>query len=164
MGMSNRRLDVVRGTRAALILGGVGALAPVALMVGVTVIQWWINHTSEWDRRYDLLWLRNRMVGPTLGCAVIFAAAGWATYAPVGRHRFTPALVLIVAGSLVLWPMLMSLSLTPQRLKGVDHPEFYPLELTIWLTPPILIALGLAQGRASGRIPRKPMIPDDDLG
>ena len=161
MPRSKVRLDFARGGCAALILGILGAVAPVTLMFGVTVAGWLLFGSSGWDRRYDLAWLRDRMGGPMLGCATVFAAAGWATFAPPDRRRFTPTLLLISLSSLGLWAVLTSLPLKPTRLKGIDHPEFYPTELLLIIGPPIVVAVGLSLIRDRRASLPKPPVRDE---
>lgn len=143
------RLDWLRGLRAALILGGLGAVAPLVLMLGLTVGGWAVLGATESDRPSDLVWLRSRMLGPTLGIGVLFASTGWAAFAPRRPHRFFPTFLSVCLLSLGGWFVLGLLQLTPRRFKGVDHPLFYPSELLVFLGPPIVAAARLSLRRAA---------------
>ena len=94
---------------------------------------------------------------------MLLAAAGWATFAPAGRHRFAATLAIVFVSSMGLWFMLGWMQLTPQRFKGIDHPEFYPSELMVLIGPPALVAIGLNLGRSNGGIKSKPSGWDQDL-
>lgn len=140
-------MDWRRGLRAALILGGVGTILPLVLLLCLTVGGWALGGASEFDRRYDLVWLHDRAPYPMIGVGILFAATGWATFAPRGRQHFVPTLAIVCLASLPSWFLLGSCRLTPPRPKGVEHPLLYLSELLVLAGPPILSSAYLARYR-----------------
>ncbi len=112
-------LNVSRGLRCAILSGLLGAVAPVALVLGGTVCGWLVSGTSEWDRQADLQELPNSMLDVAIGCATVFACAGWAAYAPLETYRFARSLAIIFSISLLLWFIMITVVLPPRYgLKG----------------------------------------------
>lgn len=145
------RLHPIRGIGAALLLGVIGAVAPFVMVGGLTVAGWVLHGTSEFDRRYDLAWMGDRLAFPALGCAAYLAAAGWATFAPSERRRFAPTFVILSLASLATSTIFAGLGLPPQRLKGEPQPRFYPAELIFMFGPPLIGAILLSWMRPSAR-------------
>jgi len=87
-------------------------------------------------------------LGPVVGCTVVFACAGWATFAPVGAFRFAKSLAIVFVMSLPLWFFLASMQFTPRRIKSVEHPAMYPSEFMVIAGPPVLAAAMLTAVRA----------------
>jgi hypothetical protein len=149
MNLRHSPINLPRGLFGAISGAVIGAVAPAALAMGFTACRWVIFGTAEFDRVYDLRHLRSDMIGPVIGCSVVFACAGWTTLAPrVGRYRFAWTLATLFLITLPLWFVVVSMELTPRRYKGVHHPEFYPSELMVVIGPPIVVAIILTAVRA----------------
>ena len=153
MESSRSKLNPVRGVFAAVVGALVGGVAPIVVLAAGTVIRWWITGASEFDRRYDIGWVRNALPGPVVGCATICAARR-ATFAPRGRYRFARSLAVITAISLGVWLVVGSMELTPRRLKGIEHPMFYPSEWMLLMGPPIAAAVMMTVFRLRAAAPR----------
>src|SRR5262245_34939147 len=121
-------------------------------MLGFTACRWLISGATEMERQYDLQSLKNELNFPVVGCTVVCACAAWATFAPAATSRFARSLVVVFLFSVPLWYILMSMELTPRRLKGMDQPEFYLSELIVLVAPPLAAAvlLTLTQRCAPG--------------
>ena len=143
-------LNPVRGLLAAVVGASAGAVAPIAIMVACVVLRWWITGASDFDRRYDIGWIRENLPGPVIGCAMVCACAAWATFAPRGSFRFARTLAIVTAISFCLWFVVGSMELTPRRLKGIEHPMFYPSELLLLMGPPIVAAALVTAIRVRG--------------
>lgn len=134
-------LHLRRGLYAALGLGLLGAVIPVAALAVGFLLRWATAKTGaqfSWD--YDFADLKDSLPGPALGCALLCACAGWATYAPHGSFRFATSLGIIFGISAVCWLILTSIVITPPRLKGIHHPAVHPSELISLVIPPVLAA------------------------
>jgi hypothetical protein len=130
-----------RGLLAAILCGLGGAVASVAVALGFTVCRWLVSGTTEYDRlRIDLRSLESDMVIPIIGCAIVFACAGWATFAPAGTYRFARSLVVVFLVSVALWYVIGSMELTPRRYRGIEHPLLYASELIVLMASPMLAA------------------------
>jgi hypothetical protein len=147
-------LNPVRGLFAAVVGASVGAVAPIVVLFGLAALRWWVRGAPEFDRRYDFAWIRDALPGPVVGCATVFACAGWATYAPRGGFRLVRTLAIVTAISLAIWclPGWVSLwaEITPRRLKGIEHPVFYASEWIVLVGPPIVAAALVTAVRARG--------------
>jgi hypothetical protein len=114
-------------------------LAPKGLALTIAQYRWLVGPTevaSEWFRSD----LEEGIIYPVVGCAVVCACAGWATFAPAGKHSFALSLALISLVTLVLLFAIPWMGLTPRRFKGMDLPVFYPSELMAMIVPPGLAA------------------------
>jgi H+/Cl- antiporter ClcA len=100
----------LRGLAAALGFGAVGFLVPVVLGLGYTVLRWWLEGSTDWDRAYDLRWLPFQLAGPAIGVALVLGCAGWATYAPSGSYRFTRTLATVFAIAVPSWLVIASVA------------------------------------------------------
>lgn len=100
----------------------------------------WIAGPSEFASEWFRSDLEEHLVYPVVGCAVVCACAGWATFAPAGKHSFAWSLAFIFFISLVFWAVVSGMELTPRRLKGIEHPVFYVSELIAMIGPPIVAA------------------------
>jgi hypothetical protein len=134
------RLNLVRGFFATIVCTLVGAIAPICIMVSLSLLRWWISGASEWDRKYDIHCLKTSLFDPVIGCATVCACAGWVTFAPPGRFRFSLSLATIFAITMPIWFIAFSLEITPRRYKGIQHPAIYLSELMVLIVPPILAA------------------------
>lgn len=77
---------------------------------------------------------------PVIGTSAILGCAGWAARAsrpPLGMGSVT---FIILVGSIFMWILAFSAQVTPRRLKSIEHPQIYPSEAIVLLTPPILMA------------------------
>jgi uncharacterized membrane protein len=144
----------IRGLYGALISAIVGAVVPAAIVLVCTTLWWHAQGSSDLDRTYD----RNNVLPdiPSLVVvgAVVFACAGWATFAPRGKHRFARTLAIVVAITAPLWAVVgwfvRELKLTPVRYKGVEHPAWYQSEVAVaivCLAVPIVVAVSLSAVR-----------------
>jgi hypothetical protein len=149
MESSRSKLNLVRGV-FAVVGGSAGAVAPIAVLAAGTVIRWWITGASGFDRRYDIGWIRAALPGPVVGCATICACTAWATFAPRERYRFARSLAVITAISVCVWFVVGSMELTPRRLKGTEHPLFYPMEWMLLIGPPVAVAAVMTVFRLRG--------------
>jgi hypothetical protein len=124
------RLRIRRGIGFASLFGAVGFAVPILVIVGFTVCQWVIEGSNAWDRAYDLSLLPTKFGGAAVITALLFAAAGWAAFAPTGTYRFASTLVLIFAITLSSWGLLellaYSMGLLPHQYKGTQPPPTYP--------------------------------------
>ena len=139
-----RNLNFVRGILSAAAWGLVGAIAAVALVSLGTLAYWHLNDTRQFDRQYDINWWRTRALPPIIGVTTLLACAGWAAYAPRGKHRFATTLAILFFLSIPLWFVLGSMELTPRRVKSVEHPPLYPSELLVLVLPPIVVSIALS--------------------
>jgi hypothetical protein len=98
-------------------------------------------------------------IHPVLGCAAVFACAGWAASSPRPTYGFAESLAIVFFGSIFLWTMLAALEVTPRRLKAVEHPLVYPSEAFALLGAPILVAGLLTALRCADRPPPMPRKP-----
>ncbi len=160
--MNSRQLIILpfRGTCASALGALIGGTLPAAALMLFTFCSWFVAGASEFDRQVDLRRLREDLVWPVIGCAVVCACAAWTTFAPVGKYRFARTLAIIVAVCVPMWFVLNAMALTPRRLKGVGHPAIYPSELIELIGPPVLIAVILTVVRISG--PRRHAMPGSD--
>lgn len=129
------RLSIARGLRGAAI-GGFAAAA-------LTVVLWAVFY----QRGFDLRAARDELIGPILGITAIGGCAGWAAFAPAGRHPFARSFAIVFLGSLPLWAILGSLELTPRRHRGFNHPAIYPSEALLLVSAPVVMAAILTLAR-----------------
>ena len=145
------------GLYGALMSAIVGAVIPTAIVLGGATLWWHARGSSDLDRSYD----RNSVLPSTPSLvvvgAVVFACAGWATFAPRGKHRFARTLAIVVAITAPLWAVVVwlvrELELTPVRYKGLEHPAWYQSEIAVaivCLVIPIVVALILSAVRDHG--------------
>ncbi|MDG3007977.1 hypothetical protein [Paludisphaera mucosa] len=140
---------VARGLAAAAAGAAVGAIAPVALMVGFTACRWMAEGAPEFDRRLDIQKLRSSLVYPMVGCALVLACAGWATLGPPGLHRFPGTFAILAASAVFGWTILGGMFLAPLTHEDSPvHPMFEPARLAVFLAPPIIAAVVLSAVRA----------------
>lgn len=135
-------------TSLCAVLGGI---TPVVLALVIACCRWIAGPSetaSEWFRSD----LEENLVYPVVGCAVVCSCAGWATFAPAGKHSFTWSLAFMFFVSLVLWAVGGWMELTPRRYKGIEHPVFYVSELIAMIGPPIAAATFLTLFRTR-RVP-----------
>ena len=118
-------LNLPRGLLATILCGLLGPLAAMSLALGFIVCKWLVAGAAENDLQYDLKYLPETMIYPLVGCAAVFACAGWATFAPAVAGRFTKSLAIIFSVSVSLWFIIGVLELTPRRVRSVEHPVFY---------------------------------------
>lgn len=129
-----------------------GATVPVALAVIIALCRWAVGPSelaSEWFRRD----LEENIINPVVGCGVVCACAGFATFAPSGKHSFAWSLAIIFLISLVIWTVIAGMELTPRRLKGVEHPVFYLSGLIAMIAPPSVVSAFLTMIRTR-RLPK----------
>jgi len=145
---------LLRGLCGATLSAVVGAVAPAAIVLGGTACWWYAWGSSEIDRAYDHHAVLPDIPGLVVVGATVFACAGWATLAPRGTHRFARTLAIVVAITVPLWCVVgwvvRSMELTPVRYKGVEHPAWYPSEMTVafvCLVIPIVVAAVLTAVR-----------------
>lgn len=143
-----RPFNVLRGIRAALLCGAIGGAAPILFVVTYTMGRWVIEGTSDFDRAYDLYRLPQVLVFPVIGTAFVFAAAGWATYAPKGSYRFARTLLLIAVISVPSWFALAGMGMAVPRYKSIEHPPIYPREALLLVVPPAVTAVVLTMLRS----------------
>ena len=112
-------LNVSRGLRCAILSGLLGAVAPVALVLGGTVCGWLVSGTSEWDRQADLQELPNSMLDVAIGWRRSLPARDGLPTAPLETYRFARSLAIIFSISLLLWFIMITVVLPPRYgLKG----------------------------------------------
>lgn len=147
-----RRWHLPRALWGTLVSFLGGALAPLALawMLGIHQWLWGQGQLASDSFRQDLV---DGMAYPAVGCAVICACAGWATFAPAGKHSFAWSLAIIFLISVPLWAAIGWMELTPRRYKGLVHPMYYPSELLALFGPPTVVAMALTLIRIR-RLPR----------
>jgi hypothetical protein len=133
-------LSYLRGFGFALLFGAVGFAAPIIVLVSLTLLNWTFTGASDFDRKYDVDRLPEKLTYPAFVVSWVFAATGWATFAPRRHYRFTKTLFMITVISVPLWYVLGSMGMSPPRYKGIDHPLFYPSEILLFVIPPPLIA------------------------
>jgi hypothetical protein len=145
-------LNLFRGIGFALLCGASGFFAPMIFGLSFTACRWWILGVNNFDRAYDLNLLTIYLAPPAIGTAIIFAASGWATFAPRGTFRFVRTLVTIAVISLPSWIVLAllleSLGLTAHRFKGDSRPLVEPLPVLLFAIPPTVTALILSVMRS----------------
>jgi hypothetical protein len=143
-------LHLRRGLVATILCGLGGAGASVAVALEFTFCRWLVLGTREVDHYHDLRYLEQYMVYPMVGCAVVCACAGWATFTPAGTWRLARSLAFIFLVSLPLWFVICLMELTPPRYKATEHPVFYCSELMVLMGPPLMAAALLTALRIRG--------------
>ncbi len=145
------RPSPLRGLYGALLGAAVGAVVPVAIVLGCTVCWWHAQGSSELDRTYDRHAVLLDIPSLVVVGATVFACAGWATFAPRGSHRFAGTLAIVTGITVPLWYVVLwvvrKLEFTPTRYKGVEHPSWYPSEIAVaivCLAIPIVVAVTLS--------------------
>jgi hypothetical protein len=139
-------LNVLRGLAGA-VAGAAAAVALVAVLsAAFLACRWAVTEASAFDRDFDIRDARERLPLPAIGCAVVAGCAGWSALAPARRSPFAWTLVVVFAGSAMLWTVVGSLELTPRRYKSVSHPFLYPSEALFLVGPPVVVA-GLLTAR-----------------
>jgi len=101
------RLNVLRGLRAALLLGIVGAAATALVAFCFMANGWFLNGTDALERSDDLRYFPFKFAIAIFGVSLLFAATGWATYAPRGEYRFTITLGILAVTSVALWILIL---------------------------------------------------------
>lgn len=143
-------LNLWRGLWAAGLGALGGALAPKALALVLALYER-VCWGSEETR---LTWFRNdleKLVAyPVIGCAMVCACAGWATFAPGGKHSFVRSLSVIFLSSTVLWTVVAWMRLTPGCYRAIEPSAFQPAELLARLGPPNMAALLITAIRVRG--------------
>jgi hypothetical protein len=142
-------LSLARGVCAAILCALGGVFSAVALALGITACRWLITGARELIRRMDLQYLQEDMVLPFIGCAIISGCAGFAAFAPEGRHRLAWPFAVVFLVSVPLWFFVGLLELPP-HIKSQQHPGLYPLEMVVFLGPPIAAAAVLTWIRIRG--------------
>jgi hypothetical protein len=135
------RLNYSRGGGFALLFGVVGFAAPILLFLLFTVLCWLLNGSSEFDRKYDLCGIPDKLIFPAIGTAWVFAGTGWTVFASRGKRRFLQTLTVMVLISIPSWYLLAGMGMSPTRYKGIDHPLIYPSEILLVAIPPSLTSL-----------------------
>lgn len=122
-------------------------MALVAILYfGRVYAQWQIEDATAFARGSDLSNSREELIVPFVGCAIFCACAGWATFAPAGRHSFAFSLVVVFAVSVVLlWVSTLVLPTPPPRYKSDPHPlpMFTPPIAVFLFIGPVIAAAGL---------------------
>jgi hypothetical protein len=86
---------LVRAFLFTVLFGVIGMVTPILIFLSGTVVRWIVEGASEFDRADDIHQLAEVLIAPVLGVGLVFAAAGWATYAPRGTYRFASTLLLV---------------------------------------------------------------------
>ena len=144
--------NLYRALWATSLCAVLGATVPVGLAVVIALCRWAVGPSefaSEWFRRD----LEENIIHPVVGCGVVCACAGFATFAPRGKHSFAWSLAIIFVFSLVIWAVIASMELTPRRFKGVEHPVCYPSDLIALIAPPSVVSAFLTMIRTR-RLPK----------
>lgn len=117
--MQDAGLDVRRGLKGA-VFAGLGGFSVAMLIVGVAKLCDYLKF-DPFDSFWRAGWQEWRYWFPVvIVCSSFMAAAGWATYAPNGQHRFAATLAKIIAVWLAIWLPLGVMELLPQHIKGED--------------------------------------------
>ena len=140
------RLMPLRGLSGAIACALAGATSSVLLALGFTLIRWLLSGASELDLWDDLRWLSWMMIAPVIGCAAYCGCAGWATFAPVGHHRFAGTLAIIALFSLSI--SMMFVPALPQGHQGGPEPVLSLPTAAIVFGPLIAVTSALTVGRA----------------
>lgn len=90
-------MDIPRGIRWAWLLGMIGFLVPVLLIGAVAIFVFTFTEIHPFDRQADMQRLPFTMLPPALGCAYLFALAGFASYAPKHGVNLIRSLLIISA-------------------------------------------------------------------
>ncbi|WZO98115.1 hypothetical protein EP7_005170 [Isosphaeraceae bacterium EP7] len=140
--------NLARGLGASLLFGLIGAAIPMIVLAIMMVGRWMIFGASEFDRRADLARFMIEFSSPSIGIGCVFAAAGWATYAPASPQRFARTLAIIALISIVAWPLviLFANSFSPRFKRSPQSPV--PILTYLLLgTPPLLASYWLTKLR-----------------
>jgi hypothetical protein len=140
-------LNIKRGLIATCLSALAGAAGCVVVAAGIYVYRWVTSGPTGTDVQGDFQYLKTYLHYPVVGCAVVFAFAGWATFAPIRPHRFARTLLLVFLISVPCWIVLSALQITPPRLKSIQHPLYYPSEILVLIGPPLMAAAVLTVRR-----------------
>jgi hypothetical protein len=143
------------GIAAALGFGLIGFFAPIAVMLTFTAFRWHLENASDLDRQADLHRLPEQLIFIVVGTAFVFAAAGFATYAVVGRYKFAWTLLKIFLITIACWFLLLALGILQPRYKAPHHPLIYPMEFLTLSVPPLLIGVVMALFRCASEYPNE---------
>lgn len=142
-----------RGLRGAAAGAVLGALTLVVGLGLVTLVPWLIRDVSAFDRTLDVAWFTDRVQPPTIVCSLICACAGWATFAPRGKHSFAWSLVIVMVISYPVIATAWAIAPPPQALKGRESPPLEVWRLILLISTPIIIASSLSHVRRGSPAP-----------
>jgi hypothetical protein len=150
-------LNILRGLCGTFLAAFGGAIAAAGVAFAFRLCRGLPAGATRWTPGFDLGWLEKDMVQPIVGCAAVFACAGWATFAPSGAHGLVRSILAIFLLSLPLWFAAWWFHLTPPRLKGIDYPVFSPTELLALVGPPTVASalLTAIRNRARAILPHR---------
>jgi hypothetical protein len=141
-------LNLVRGIGFALLCGTIGFLAPILMGLAFTFCRWRVFGFNAFDRALDLRSLPENLAYAAVGAAILFAAAGWASYAPNGTYRFARTLVTVFAISVPSWFVLgnacSALGLLPDHFRGEVRPLVELADVLMLSIAPVVTALVLS--------------------
>jgi len=134
-----------------------GAIVSLLGVAAYGIAEWWSSYDEIWGYRNWLNWTLDKAAMPVVGCALIFACAGWVAYAVRPPLRFAISLLIVFLMSVVMWMTIMAMEITPRRLKGMDHPNLYPSEtLALFGLPALAAAVVTVFRLGSGKIREEP--------
>lgn len=143
MDKNSGTLNVLRGLTGAVLCALAAVAVAAATLRVIAVFRWYAWGANDADWRYDMSFVTDAMPSVIPGFAVVFGAAGWATYAPRGSFRLARTLSIIFVASLPLWFLIWYavewIGLAPRQLKE-DHTRVELAGLLVLLAAPILTA------------------------
>lgn len=133
-------MNFKRGLIAGMIGTVAGALIPVVLIGGYTLLFWYWQDSPAIDRQADLQDWQKYGSGPVIGLAIYLGLSAWATYTPPGNHRFAYTLGILFLSSIPLMIVIDQIRepLPPGR-SGYEHQTDW-FEVSIFLLSLLVVA------------------------
>ncbi|QDV20301.1 hypothetical protein Pan153_49760 [Gimesia panareensis] len=133
-------MNFKRGLIAGMIGTVAGALIPVVLIGGYTLLFWYWYDSPAMDRQADLQHWQKYGSGPIIGLAIYLGLSAWATYTPSGKHRFAYTLGILFLSSVPLMIVIDQLrGPPPPGRSGYEHQTDW-FEVSIFLVSLLAVA------------------------
>ena len=134
------RLNVIRGLIAAASSGGIAQVTVFLMLTSLAFHRWLDSYFPGKSFMREAEGLFDDSLMPFVGCIVIGACTGWATFAPRGRYRISSTLVILFLITIGQWAVANLLDLSPGRRHAI--PTFaYECHVIAFVVVPMLIAV-----------------------
>jgi hypothetical protein len=142
-----RSLNLRRGFVAAFVGGFGGAFIGWSLELLYKIREWQVGELQH-NHEIEVYLLDKDLLWTSVGCSIICACAGWATFAPAGKWSFLRSLAFVVLAYVVGVCVAGRLELLTRRDKSMPHPAMYLSEAAACIGTPVLAAVLLTLLRA----------------